>query len=146
MMSLITGKRLALDVGGVRTGMALSDSLGITIAPLSVVETSQAIDHICALCEVESITAIYIGLPLQLSGIEGSSSQMARQFASKLAGSISLPIRLIDERLTTSSAYSNSSKRSADLKKEIDALAAVEILKFALSIEAAQGDLAGEAI
>jgi putative Holliday junction resolvase len=92
---------------------------------------------------------IYIGLPLHLSGKESASSEKARVFAGLLKQHLppEIQIRLLDERLTTSSAVGEL--RNAGLKgsrESIDQLAAVKILEFALEVERLSGKAAGHEV
>jgi putative Holliday junction resolvase len=92
---------------------------------------------------------VYIGLPLHLSGKESVSSEKARVFAGLLKQHLpqEIQIRLLDERLTTSSAVGEL--KNAGLKssrQSIDQLAAVKILEFALEVERLSGEAAGNEV
>jgi putative Holliday junction resolvase len=92
---------------------------------------------------------VYIGLPLHLSGKESASSEKARVFAGLLKQHLpqEVQIRLLDERLTTSSAVGEL--KNAGLKgnrESIDQLAAVKILEFALEVERLSGKAAGHEV
>jgi putative Holliday junction resolvase len=81
---------------------------------------------------------IYVGLPISLSGSHTQSTKMALEFARALASQTQVPLRLIDERLTSRSAaqaLQQAGKNSRAQKGIIDASAAAMILEFALSAE-----------
>lgn len=139
MSSIPTGRRLGIDVGTVRVGLALSDSIGMLATPLKTVEVSKAKEEIINLIAQEDVVAIYVGWPLHLSGVPGSSSAMVRNFLGELSKEVLLPIRLIDERLSSTQAT-----KYVGTKGDIDAIAATLILERALNEEASQGTLAGE--
>ena len=139
-------RKLALDVGNARIGVAISqDSLCL---PHSVIQNSEtAIAEVARLVETEQPTCIYVGLPLSLSGSHTQSTKMAIEFAKKLESFASVPIRMIDERLTSKSASAalrSAGKNSREQKGIIDASAAALILEFALSSE--RDGLAGKSL
>jgi putative Holliday junction resolvase len=133
------GRRLAIDVGKVRIGLAVCDAHGILASPLPAIARSNPETE--SLGEIESIAdecqaiEIYVGDPISLSGGITASTQDARDFAAKLAASIAIPVRLVDERLTTVTASSKlrlSGKDSRESKALIDSASAVEILEQVL--------------
>lgn len=139
-------RKLALDVGNARIGVAISqDSLCL---PHSVIQNSEtAIAEVAKLVEAEQPTCIYVGLPLSLSGSDTQSTKMALEFAKKLESFTPVPIRMIDERLTSKSASAalrSAGKNSREQKGIIDASAAALILEFALSSE--RDGLAGKSL
>jgi putative Holliday junction resolvase len=91
---------------------------------------------------------VYIGLPRHLSGSEGESTADARGFAARLAAAVSpVPVRLVDERMSTLSAAGmlrEAGKATRSHRSVIDQAAAVVILQFALDTERASGARAGE--
>ncbi len=130
-------RKLALDIGQARIGVAISqDSLSL---PHSVIPNDQrALSALSELIALEKPECIYVGLPLSLSGDHTASTKMAIDFARELSATVEVPIRLIDERLTSkaaSSALRQAGKNSRQQKGIIDASAAAMILEFALSSE-----------
>jgi putative Holliday junction resolvase len=88
-------------------GLALSDPLGITAQPLSVIENRSDDVLLGELSRVMSecgVTHIVVGLPLKLDGTEGPAAGEARTFAEKLRGAFQAPVELWDERLSTAQA------------------------------------------
>lgn len=139
-------RKLALDIGKARIGVAISqDSLSL---PHSVIANSESsISEILTLVESEQPQCIYIGLPLSLSGSNTQSTKMAIDFARQLETIVAIPIRMIDERLTSKSASAAlraAGKNSRQQKGIIDASAAALILEFALSSE--REGLAGKSL
>ena len=139
-------RKLALDIGNARIGVAISqDSLSL---PHSVIANSEnPIAEILTLVKNEQPQCIYIGLPLSLSGSHTQSTKMAIDFARQLETMVAIPIRMIDERLTSKSASAAlraAGKNSRQQKGIIDASAAALILEFALSSE--REGLAGKSL
>ena len=96
------GVRIACDVGSVRIGIARSDALGMLAVPLDAVPAGpDALAAVCAIVDEWAALEVYVGLPLQMSGNEGAASASARDWAGGLAERTRVPIRLIDERLST---------------------------------------------
>jgi len=141
-----TGRRLAVDVGKVRIGIAICDRETILSSPLDAVarssNSSDAIASIAELVDTHGVIEVYVGDPLSLSGKETDSTNDARLFASELSKALSVPVRMIDERLTTVSASAKlraSGINAKDSKSIIDSASAVEILESALSSEKSSG-------
>lgn len=130
-------QKLALDVGKARIGVAISQ--GSLALPHSVISNGpKALEEVCELVSMTTPVAVYVGLPLSLSGGFTPSTQMAIDFAKSLAGLIDSEIRFIDERLTSKSAsmqLRNAGKNSREQKSIVDASAAAIILEFALQSE-----------
>lgn len=138
-----SGRRLAVDVGKARIGVAISDVHAILASPLATVDRSKDLE-IC-IAEILTIAAnegdlleIYVGIPINLKGVATESTEDALVFAEQLARSAGVEVLLIDERLTTSMANSQllqigKSQKSA--RSTIDQMAAVAILEYALSVE-----------
>lgn len=139
-------RKLALDIGNARIGVAISqDSLCL---PHSVILNNEgAVDELLSLVAAEQPACLYIGLPLSLSGSHTQSTKMALDFARELEARTEVPIRMIDERLTSKSASAalrSAGKNSREQKGIIDASAAALILDFALSSE--RDGLAGKSL
>jgi putative Holliday junction resolvase len=142
-MSLPNGRRLAIDFGEVRCGLAISDHLGLIATPFETLATEKVIDRISSLCQEDEILTIYIGLPAHLSGKEGVLAALARRFAKEISALNLAPVHLVDERLTTKSA---SSSKSLVERYGVDAVAAAKILELALAGEKSSGLRFGEAL
>lgn len=143
------GRRLAVDVGTVRIGLALCDSDGILASPIEAISRTGALNAIEAIAELavqSDVIEIYVGDPLSLSGLETRSTSDARDFAKALFTIAKVPVRLVDERLTTVSAAAKLRQNGADARDSkalIDSASAVEILEQALRTEKATGSAPG---
>ena len=144
------GRRLAIDVGTVRIGLAICDPDGILSSPLEALlrskDLSETLQMVSEVVAENSVTEVYIGDPISLSGGQSASTRDAREFAMKLAELISVPIRLVDERLTTVTAAAKlriSGKDSKRSRSLIDSASAVEILEQALATLKVSGKAPG---
>jgi putative pre-16S rRNA nuclease len=125
---------LALDVGSKRIGVAVSDALGITAQGLETIQRQNKRKDWEALGEVlkkYDVVEIVVGLPLRLSGAEGTQSEKMRQFADELQEKFGVPVHLWDERWTSTEA--NRLLRETNLsiekrQKAVDRMAAILIL------------------
>ena len=105
---MITARVLALDVGKVRIGVALTDALGLTAQPLLTIHRKsrgEDLRNIVRLAARHEATRILVGKPLHLSGDESTWSRKVQDFANELATRTDLPIELVDERLSTRAAH-----------------------------------------
>ena len=139
-------RKIAVDAGLARIGVAISvDSLAI---PHSVItQGDTAIAELAEIYREKNAECIYVGLPLSLNGGHTASTKMAIDFA-QLVAAEGIPIRLIDERLTSKSAQQSlrqAGKNAKQQKAIIDASAACLILEFALASEK-NGELAGRGL
>jgi putative Holliday junction resolvase len=139
-------RKIAVDVGLARIGVAISvDSLAI---PHSVIGQGQtAIAELVDIYNEKNAACIYVGLPLSLRGGHTASTRMAIDFAELIALQ-GIPVRLIDERLTSKTAQQSlrqAGKNAKQQKSIIDASAACLILEFALASEK-HGELAGRGL
>lgn len=134
-MSVPAGRVLALDVGEVRVGLALSDPMGWTAQPLGFVPRRpqraflEAVREIVATREV--VRAV-VGLPLLLSGEKGARAVDAESVAAALREALGIPVDTWDERLTTvqaERALREGSVRGADRRRKVDAVAAAVLLQ-----------------
>lgn len=145
-MMLPLGRRLAIDIGDVRTGVAISDVTGMLASPYATVSGEDYISKLAAIVKSEEVVVVYVGLPLHLSGTEGAAAAKVRVEVGKLRQELGdlVWLRLLDERLTTKSANSKLTPNQAKPNRSnIDQLAAVEILDFALNSERLNNELAG---
>lgn len=126
---------LAIDFGLRRIGLAVSDPLGITAQGLPTLQRTASrkdIEHIRGVVEEHCVKRIVVGNPIGHAGTTTSMSRRAEEFAKKLHDSLSCPVELWDERLTTAEA--NRMLRSAGLsigkrRQAVDRVAAVLLLQ-----------------
>lgn len=130
------GRRLGIDVGSVRVGVAISDPTGTLASPLETVQRARDesdLDHIAALVTEHEVTEVIVGEPRHLSGASGASAREARAYSRSLAGRIgSVPVHLVDERLSTVTAARSLRANGLDSRAQrpvIDQAAAVVILQ-----------------
>ncbi|MDO8307846.1 MAG: Holliday junction resolvase RuvX [Actinomycetota bacterium] len=139
-----SGVRLACDVGTVRIGLARSDATGLLAVPLPAVKAGAgALDTVVAAVDEWEAIEVVIGLPLHMSGHEGTSAELARRFASGLAERVAAPVRLLDERLSTVQAQRGlhaSGRTTRQSRSLIDSASAVIVLQAALDAERAAGN------
>jgi putative holliday junction resolvase len=144
------GVRIALDWGDARIGVAACDADGVLAYPVTIIDGGQdEIADLTALVTEYEPIEVLVGLPRSLSGSEGPAALKARERAGRLAEAIRVPVRLVDERLTTVTAsrrLSEGGTRAKEQRKLIDAAAAVAILEQALAFEQSQGELPGELV
>ena len=130
-----SGRLLALDLGEKRVGVAVSDELQLTVRPLPFLRRTnwkQLLGAVADLLQRFDAKALIIGLPLNLEGAEGEASGQARRLARNFQLSLSVPVFLQDERLTSreaeeslrSQGYSDES-----LRERLDSEAAAVILR-----------------
>lgn len=132
------GRRLGVDVGEVRVGVALSDPAGILATPLVTLSRDQSggrdLDALAAMVVEHEVVEVVVGLPRTLAGREGPAARAATDYARELAGRLGtgVPVRLTDERFTTVSATRMLAERGVRGRKQravVDQAAAVEILQ-----------------
>ena len=143
--------RLAVDPGTVRIGVARSDPGGVLATPLTVVRRGKGdLDALASLAATENVMEILVGLPRSLSGREGAAAASARKFAETLAVRVApLPVRLVDERFTTSTAHEAlraSGHDSRARRQTVDAAAAAVLLEAALESERRTGAVPGQLV
>jgi putative Holliday junction resolvase len=118
--------------------VARSDPGGILATPVATlsrdVRTDADIDELAALIAEYEAVGVVVGLPRTLAGREGESAAMARSYAETLAARIApIPVRHVDERLTTVSAQrklrSGGVRGTKATRAVIDQAAAVELLQ-----------------
>jgi putative Holliday junction resolvase len=115
---------LALDVGDRRIGLAVGDDVHGLSRPLRTLVRRSVVKDLAEIERVareESVDALLIGLPLTLSGDEGHQAERVRRFASA-SEKLGLPVRLYDERHTSSEAELRGAR-------DIDAGAATILLE-----------------
>lgn len=152
-----SGVRLGIDVGAARVGLARSDAAGVLATPVATLARVGAesydgpdLDTVVAAVNEHDALEVIVGLPLSLSGEEGQAATSARAYARALTARVApVPVRLVDERLTTVDAHRQlyASGRSGRRHREVvDQAAAVLILQAALDFERAGGNVPGELV
>jgi putative Holliday junction resolvase len=128
-------RRLGIDLGTVRTGLALAEPDLHVATPLCTLRHTslrEAVQAISQLIAREHIEHVVIGLPLRLDGSEGDSARRARHFAKALAREAKVPVRLWDERLSSVAAQRSlhtQGIRSGEQRRLVDQVAATLLLQ-----------------
>jgi len=140
------GRRLGVDVGSVRVGVAVSDPAPVLATPLVTLARDERsdsdLDRLAELVAEHEVVEVIVGLPRTLAARHGKAAAVATAYARKLARRVRpVPVRLADERLTTVTATRMLSDRGVRGKKQravVDQAAAVEILQAWLDGRARQ--------
>jgi len=134
---------LGIDFGEKRTGISISDEMGMIASPLKTIKTADInalVQEISAIAKENKAAKIVLGLPLNMNGTSGASAEKATSFMKLLQDATGLEVILQDERLTTVSAHKvlNESNFSGSKKRKniIDTLASCMILQAYLNKEA----------
>ncbi|MDJ1132361.1 Holliday junction resolvase RuvX [Streptomyces iconiensis] len=153
MSSVRRGRRLAVDVGDARVGVASCDPDGVLATPVETVpgrDVPAAQRRLMALVEEYEPLEVVVGLPRSLNGAEGPAALKVRAFAEELAKNITpVRVRLVDERMTTVTAAQGMRASGVSSKKgrsRIDQAAAVVILQSALDTERVSGEPPGQCV
>ncbi|MBW3070217.1 MULTISPECIES: Holliday junction resolvase RuvX [unclassified Actinomyces] len=148
-----TGVRLAFDVGKVRVGVARCDADAILAVPVTTLHRDRYgadLEEAADLVQDLDVLEVIVGLPRSMSGGSSRSTQDARRWAGELAALISpVPVRLVDERLSTVTAHRElheSGRREKSFRSVVDQAAAVVILEQALATERSTHAPAGEPV
>ena len=126
---------LALDHGTVRVGAAICDPTGTLCTPLPVIEPPEP-RTVVELVREREVEQVVVGLPIHLSGEEGSQAALARTFADELSVLLDIPVDTYDERLTSQMA---DASRRAGAGAARDSLAAAHMLEAYLTSLARKG-------
>ncbi len=130
---------IALDYGGRRTGVAVTDPLQMIAYPLDTIDTSKIIDYLKGYFAKENVETIVLGAPLNMDGTDTDATQMVIEFEKKLKENFpNHPIVKIDERLTSRMAKqtlidAGYKKKDRKNKKLVDTVAAALILQTYLA-------------
>jgi putative Holliday junction resolvase len=143
--------RLGVDVGDVRIGVARSDPAAALAVPVETVRRGDGdLDRLRQLVVATESIEVVVGLPRSLSGREGPAAGKVREFAGQLAAAVApVPVRLVDERLTTVTAHQQLRAGGRDGRRRravVDQAAAVVILQNALDTERSSGTAPGETL
>ena len=129
------GRVMALDVGKVRIGVAVTDGLGVTAQPLLTVwrkSRGEDFRSLLRLIRKHEVVRVVVGNPLHLSGDASPWSIKVQEFAAELRKRSGLPVDLFDERLSTRAAHEILNEAGHAQKGRefvIDQVAAVVILE-----------------
>jgi putative Holliday junction resolvase len=134
-------RSLGIDFGERRIGLAISDPEGRMALPLTTLERRNDRSAVRAIAEIArraGIGRLVLGEPVGLAGQRGEAAERVRRFGDRLAGITGLPVRLVNESLTTVEAQERLRAAGFDPRREperIDAVAAQILLQEALDSE-----------
>ena len=148
------GPRIGVDVGSVRVGVATCDPGGLLATPLTTLDRDQTgqrdLDRLAVMVAEAGAVEVVVGLPRSLDGSEGPAAETARRYAARVAARVApVPVRLVDERLTTVDAHRflrDSGVPGRRQRSVVDQAAAVLILQNALDAERATGRPPGASV
>ena len=143
------GRLVALDLGRVRVGVAVSDAAQVVASPSDTVavadlDTGEAMDVPVLAARLADVAlglgaaGVVVGAPLDLDGREGAAAREARAVADALRERTGLPVRLVDERFTTTQAERvllEADVSRAGRRKVVDRVAASVLLQGVLAAQ-----------
>jgi putative Holliday junction resolvase len=131
----LTGRLLAVDLGTKRVGVAVSDELQMTVSALKRIERRNWKDllrQVRAIIESYDARALVVGLPLNIEGTRGPAAAEAVRLAENFRKSLSVPVFLQDERLTSAAAESELRAQGCgpdEIPERVDSQSAAIILR-----------------
>jgi len=148
------GRRLGVDAGQARVGVATCDPDAILATPLATLDRREATDEevasaIVRMAREHEAIEIILGLPLHMSGREGEAARAARELGAAIVRCGAPAVRLLDERLTTVQAQAHLREAGRPARRQrpvVDQAAAVVILQAALDAERGAGGPPGQAL
>jgi putative Holliday junction resolvase len=147
------GRRLGVDWGQARIGVAASDPEGRLAVAVTVLPAGpDEIDRLVALIAEYEAFEVIVGLPRSLDGTDGPAANLVSQKADQLVAGLATAgnpatVRLIDERFTTITAEQRlraSGKTAKQQRSLVDAESAREILSHALETERRADSVPGQ--
>ena len=126
---------LALDHGTVRIGVALSDELKMMASPLEFIPAEPFADvltRLKALVREKEVELIIIGMPRNMDGSYGPAAEKVREFATALKDALAIPLKMWDERLSSTQAnrmMAESGVKRDKRKEKVDGMAAAIFLQ-----------------
>ncbi|WP_225984035.1 Holliday junction resolvase RuvX [Epidermidibacterium keratini] len=133
----VRGRRLGVDPGAVRVGLAVSDPDGVLATPLDTLARDRKrgtdLDQLAAYAEEYEVIEIVVGRPVGLSGRDGRAAQAADEYAALIEARLpDVPVSRQDERFSTVTAAGRLRGAGLDARAQrgvIDRAAATEILQ-----------------
>lgn len=126
---------MAIDYGDARTGVAVSDPMGMIVGYTTVVaewNREKAVEKVAQIVRERKPDRLVMGFPRNMDGTEGPRAEKYREFAELLSEKTGMEVVLWDERRTTIEAHnilSANGKKTKKHKKNVDAVAASLILE-----------------
>lgn len=132
-------RKMGVDYGDKRIGVALTDALCIISSPYEVFQNlslEQSLQHLNDLIKQFNVDEVAMGLPLNMDGSEGERAKIHKDFGQKLSDLSGVNVVFVDERLTSAEAEElliQSKVRREKRKELIDKIAAQIILQTYLN-------------
>ena len=124
---------MAVDLGSVRTGVAVSDELGMLAQPWKTLPGGdKALDAVVSAVGELKPSRVLVGLPRNMDGTYGPAAELSRAFADQLRARVECTVDLWDERLTTVAAQRalrDSGRKARDQRGVVDQVAAQILLQ-----------------
>ncbi|MFP3882288.1 MAG: Holliday junction resolvase RuvX [Actinomycetota bacterium] len=136
---------LGIDYGTKRVGLAISDGIGLTAAPLEVVPRKELESALRRISEEYDLEGVIMGLPTALGGHEGESAEGARALAEEISALLGIEVEYVDERFTSRIAESvllEAGLKRRERKEAADKVAAAIILQAFLDSRRSAGNSA----
>lgn len=136
---------MAIDYGDARTGVAISDAMGMLVGQSMVVRSwdrEKAAEEVARIAKEAGVEELVMGFPKNMDGTEGARADLYRAFAARLEELTGLKPVLWDERRTTIDAHRILSENGKKMKKHrenVDAVAAGLILEGYLQFRSNRG-------
>jgi len=133
---------LAVDVGRVRVGLAISDPTATLAQPLGTLMVRDfggmegVAGRVAALCREHEVEEVVVGLPRHMNGSVGQSAAGAQQLQAELRRRLEIPVTVWDERLSTKAAEKallQADVSRAGRRAKVDQVAAALILESYLA-------------
>ena len=130
---------LALDIGSVRIGIAMTDELCVIVSPYETYirkNFDTDLRYVAGLVKENNVGLVICGLPVSMDGNENAQTEYTKGFAERLKGLIEVPLKYQDERLSTIAAEDvllKAKMRRDKRKNNIDKIAAAIILESYLN-------------
>jgi len=144
------GARIGVDVGSVRVGVAACDPGGLMATPVETLRRHRGdLEGLVRLVHEREALEVVVGLPTTLAGRHGPAAEAAEAYAREVAALVGIPVRLVDERLSTVGAQRDLRASGVDTRRGrsvIDQAAAVIILQAALDAERSSGQPPGRVV
>ncbi len=131
-------RTLGLDYGSKTVGVAVTDPLGLTAQGVEIIRRQKenhlrkTYQRIRELCEQYDVEKIVLGLPLNMDDTMGDRAEKTLEFKNELERRLSVPVLLVDERLTTVEAIEimdEAGIKVSEREKYVDMIAATIILQ-----------------
>lgn len=139
-------RRIGLDIGEKRIGVAVSDPAARIASPLAVVDARKAFrdaSELRRIVEDYEVDAAVVGLPRSMDGSEGPQAARTRVLAERLESALGIPFVYVDERWSSSEAHRRMSEAGLavrDQRGKVDMIAAAIILQTYLDSHSEEGD------